>query len=84
MPLILVTEEMIVSASKLKLEFEHILKDMDVVMDNLTKLIQLGRKANDLQTKYSDFLYTQESAKYEKSKVRDVRKSQASCNILAS
>ena len=30
-PLMPVTEEMIVSASKLKLEFERILKDLDVV-----------------------------------------------------
>ena len=30
-PLMHVTEEMIVSASKLKLEFERILKDLDVV-----------------------------------------------------
>ena len=73
-PLIPVTEEMIVGASKLKLEFERILKDMDVVMDNSIKLIQLGRKAKDLQTKYSDFFYKQKSAKYEKSKVCDARK----------
>ena len=33
-PLIPVTEENIVSSSKLKLEFERILKYMDVVMDN--------------------------------------------------
>ena len=47
-PLIPVTEAMIVSACKLKLEFERILKDMVVVMDNSIKLIQLGRKAKDL------------------------------------
>ena len=69
-----ITEEMIDSASKLKLEFERILKDMDAVMDNLVKLTQLGRKANDLQTQHSDFLCKQKSTKYEKSKVCDTRK----------
>ena len=39
---------MIVSASKLKLEFERILIDIDVVVDNSIKLIQLGRKTEDL------------------------------------
>ena len=69
-----ITEEMINIASKVKLEFERILKDMEVVMDNLVKLTQLGRKAKDLQTKHSAFIFKHKSAKYDKSNVCDTRK----------
>ena len=69
-----ITEEMINIASKVKLEFERVLKDMEVVMDNSVKLTQFGRKAKNLQTKHSAFIFKQKSAKYDKSNVCDTRK----------